>query len=127
MKKAKFLQDAKLDPARFYRNPADVMRDRRLTDQDRREIIAAWERHIQASADDGVEQLERLRQLREQLDGGFPVANEGARDLATDLPSPAASPAVAEERSASMPRSCQIPGLPQHNNEKHNLFHRSSR
>lgn len=80
MKKAKFLQDAKLDPARFYRNPSDVLRDRRLTDQDRREIIAAWERHIQASADDGVEQLERLRQLREQLHGGFPVANDAARE-----------------------------------------------
>lgn len=79
MKKAKFLQDAKLDPARFYRNPSDVLRDRRLTDQDRREIIAAWERHVQATAEDGVEQLERLRQLREQLDGGFPVINEAAR------------------------------------------------
>lgn len=80
MKKAKFLQDAKLDPARFYRNPSDVLRDRRLTDQDRREIIAAWERHVQASADEGVEQLERLRQLREQLDGGFAVANEATRE-----------------------------------------------
>lgn len=80
MKKAKFLQDAKLDPARFYRNPSDVLRDRRLTDQDRREIITAWEHHIQASADDGVEQLELLRQLREQLDGGFPAANEAARE-----------------------------------------------
>jgi hypothetical protein len=80
MKKAKFLHDAKLDPARFYRNPSDVLRDRRLTDQDRREIIAAWERHVQASAEDGAEQLEYLRQLREQLDGGFPVASEAAQE-----------------------------------------------
>ena len=80
MKKAKFLQDAKLDPARFYRHPSDVLRDRRLTDQDRREIIAAWERHAQSSPDDDAEQLERLRQLREQLNGGFPVTDEAARE-----------------------------------------------
>lgn len=69
MKKAKFLQDAKLDPARFYRNPADVMRDRRLTDADRRDIIAAWERN--AHEQDGLEQLERLRAVREQLERDF--------------------------------------------------------
>lgn len=80
MKKAKFLQDAKLDPARFYRNPSDVMRDRRLTHQDRRDIIAAWERNAHASADDDLEQLERLRQLREQLDSGFQVAGEAVRE-----------------------------------------------
>src|SRR5205085_5603762 len=43
MKKAKFLQDAKIEPARFYRNPLDIMRDRRLTDEDRLQIVAAWE------------------------------------------------------------------------------------
>ena len=80
MKKAKFLQDAKLDPARFYRHPSDVLRDRRLTDQDRKEIIAAWERHAQASSEDDVEQLERLRQLREQLNGTFQVGDAAARE-----------------------------------------------
>jgi len=80
MKKAKFLQDAKLDPARFYRHPSDVLRDRRLTDQDRREIIAAWERHAQAAPDDDAEQLESLRQLREQLNGGFQVTDEAAQE-----------------------------------------------
>ena len=80
MKKAKFLQDAKLDPARFYRHPSDVLRDRRLTVEDRKEIIAAWERHALASPQDDVEQLERLRQLREQLNGGFQVNEESARE-----------------------------------------------
>jgi len=80
MKKAKFLQDAKLDPARFYRHPSDVLRDRRLTDQDRREIIAAWERHAQAVPDDDIEQLERLRQLREQLNGNFRVGDDAGRE-----------------------------------------------
>jgi len=75
MKKAKFLQDAKLDPTRFYRNPADVMRDRRLTDEDRMQILAAWERNTLAHQDDGLadaapERLQRLRQIRAQLEGG---------------------------------------------------------
>jgi len=79
MKKAKFLQDAKIDPARFYRNPADVMRDRRLTDEDRRQIIAAWERnaksHDQTGAETAAEeQLTRLRELRERLEPQFPMA-----------------------------------------------------
>jgi hypothetical protein len=66
MKKAKFLQDAKLDPARFYRNSSDILRDRRLTDEDRKQIIAAWERNEQSRESDGSagavqEQLEKLR------------------------------------------------------------------
>ena len=78
MKKAKFLQDAKLDPARFYRNPADVMRDRRLTDEDRLQIIDAWERNTKSQDNDGAvagieEQLSRLRELRERLGPHFPI------------------------------------------------------
>ena len=77
MKKAKFLQEAKLDPARFYRNPSDVMRDRRLTDDDRREIIAAWERNTLDQGRDGLpdtQQLDRLRELRKQLEGDFTIS-----------------------------------------------------
>jgi len=82
MKKAKFLQDAKLDPARFYRNPADVMRDRRLTDDDRRQIIAAWERNTKNQDQDGSvtgteEQLSQLRELRERLGPHLPIAETG--------------------------------------------------
>jgi hypothetical protein len=74
MKKTKFLQDVKLDPARFYCNPSDVMRDRRLTVEDRRQIIAAWERNAQCAdpsggfAEAAATQLEQLRQLRSQLE-----------------------------------------------------------
>lgn len=75
MKKAKFLQDAKLDPARFYRNPADVMRDRRLTDEDRRQIIDAWERNARNQDQVGTEeQLSLLRELRERLGSHLPMA-----------------------------------------------------
>jgi hypothetical protein len=83
MKKAKFLQDVKLDPARFYRNPADVMRDRRLTDDDRRQIIAAWERNamnqdMAGSVTGTDEQLTRLRELRERLEPNFPITETTA-------------------------------------------------
>ena len=88
MKKAKFLQEAKLDPARFYRNPTDIMRDRRLTHEDRMQILAAWERNTLVQQDDGPaapEHLERLRQVRAQLEGGgqLPQAAPLAESLIT--------------------------------------------
>ena len=71
MKREKFLQDAKLDPSRFYRNPCDIIRDRRLTNQDRFEILQAWERETQDAgdmADDSV--FIELRRVRLQLESG---------------------------------------------------------
>ena len=74
MKKAKFVQDAKLDPSRYYRNPADVVRDRRLTNQDRLEILAAWERaarerqeNTDFTCNEG-EEVQQLRRVREELE-----------------------------------------------------------
>ena len=73
MKKAKFIQDAKLYPSRYYRNPSDVVRDRRLTNADRLEILAAWERDAkeqQESEDSpgsGSEPLGQLRVVQEEL------------------------------------------------------------
>jgi hypothetical protein len=70
MKKATFIQDAKLSPSRYYRNPSDVVRDRRLTNADRLEILAAWERdareqqdqeEYQGSDSDALQQLRRVR------------------------------------------------------------------
>ena len=85
MKKAKFVQDAKLDPSRYYRNPSDVIRDRRLTNQDRLEILAAWERVARereqnANFDSTNEGLEQLRRVREELERSLeakPVAPAG--------------------------------------------------
>ncbi len=96
MKKAKFLRDAKLDPARFYRNPSDILRDRRLTDEDRKQIIAAWERNEQSRESDGAagavpEQLEKLRQLREQLERNFTIP-ESAQSSGDDVSQPAPGP-----------------------------------
>ena len=42
MTKKKLLEDIKARPARFYRTPADVLRDRRFGDSERLEILHAW-------------------------------------------------------------------------------------
>jgi len=42
MAKKKLLADIKARPSRFYRLPADVMRDRRFGDGERLEILQAW-------------------------------------------------------------------------------------
>ena len=71
MKKAKFVQDAKNDPSRYYRNPSDVIRDRRLTNEDRLEILAAWERDARQRAEKLAgesDQLEQVRHYREELE-----------------------------------------------------------
>jgi len=73
MKKTKFIHDAKLYPSRYYRNPSDVVRDRRLTNIDRLEILAAWEREARErqegdeSPENGFDPLLQLRRIREEL------------------------------------------------------------
>ena len=67
MKREKFLKDAKAEPSRFYRNPSDVIRDRRLTHADRLEILAAWERAAESGQDFIRDELHRVR---EQLESG---------------------------------------------------------
>ncbi len=82
MKKAKFVQDAKLYPGRYYRNPSDVVRDRRLTNADRLEILAAWERDArerQEREESGVSEsdpLQQLRRVREELQRQGDLAEE---------------------------------------------------
>jgi hypothetical protein len=39
----KLVDDLKQNPARFYRSPADVIRDRRFNDEERLAILEAWE------------------------------------------------------------------------------------
>ena len=51
MAKKKLLEDIKARPARFYRMPADVLRDRRFADAERLEILRAWTTTVM---DDGV-------------------------------------------------------------------------
>lgn len=42
MTKKKLLEDIRQNPARIYRAPSDVLRDRRFGDEDRLEILLAW-------------------------------------------------------------------------------------
>jgi hypothetical protein len=42
MAKKKLFEDILRDPARFYRIPADVLRDRRFDDEERAGILRAW-------------------------------------------------------------------------------------
>jgi len=81
MKKVKFVQDAKLDPGRYYRNPTDIVRDRRLTNEDRLEILRAWERATerqltQATDELAADRLQQLQRVREELEHGVENADE---------------------------------------------------
>jgi hypothetical protein len=74
MKKGKFVHDAKLDPSRYYRNPLDIIRDRRLSKEDRLAIVIAWEQSTQQrlTAGEGAEpgaedKLLQLRKLHQDL------------------------------------------------------------
>jgi hypothetical protein len=40
--KQRLFEDIKQNPARIYRTPGDVLRDRRFGDADRLEILRAW-------------------------------------------------------------------------------------
>jgi hypothetical protein len=40
--KTRLFEDIKRNPARIYRAPADVLRDRRFDDAERVEILRAW-------------------------------------------------------------------------------------
>ncbi|HWX90443.1 MAG TPA: hypothetical protein VNY75_09075 [Rhizomicrobium sp.] len=42
MAKKKLFEDIKQNPARIYRSPGDVLRDRRFDDAERLEILRAW-------------------------------------------------------------------------------------
>lgn len=82
MAKKKFLDDVKLNPARFYRLPSDVNRDRRLNDEERLEILEAWERDaraLSAAAEETMtggepSQLEQVIQARLEVQKRVPLA-----------------------------------------------------
>jgi hypothetical protein len=53
MTKKKLFEDIKHNPARIYRTPGDVLRDRRFGDADRLEILQAW--RASTTAEDAAE------------------------------------------------------------------------
>ena len=62
-------EDAKAEPSRFYRTPNDVLRDRRLSDTDRRTLLQAWETKMLASGSE-PEIVEQVRRALGELDDG---------------------------------------------------------
>ena len=54
MSKKKLFEDIKQNPARIYRMPADVLRDRRFGDAERLQILRAWRDLSGDAADAGV-------------------------------------------------------------------------
>jgi hypothetical protein len=53
MTKKKLIEDIVHDPSRFHRAPLDVIRDRRFSDEERLQILGAWEREIREQDGDG--------------------------------------------------------------------------
>ena len=70
MAKKKLLDDIKARPARFYRLPGDVMRDRRFDDFERLEILRAWlsETIAPSLADEIQNAIEELQSRRPASD-----------------------------------------------------------
>jgi hypothetical protein len=83
MTKKKLIEDIKLNPSRYYRAPSDVNRDRRFSNEERLQILAAWERDVRSlqNEDESLEAEEnRLRQVSEAR------AELQSRMPATDAP-----------------------------------------
>lgn len=65
MTKKKLLEDIRQNPARIYRTPSDVLRDRRFGDEDRLEILRAWR---DAGGDAEIDAM--IAELRSRLYAG---------------------------------------------------------
>jgi len=65
MTKRKLFEEIKHNPQRYYRAPSDVNRDRRFSDEERFEILAAWEHGMRATCESEGEEDSRLRQVVE--------------------------------------------------------------
>src|SRR5690242_18315720 len=80
MTKKKLIEDIKLNPARFYRTPSDVNRDRRFSNDERMQILEAWEREARSSANDDdsadteSSQLRQVNDARTELEKRMPSA-----------------------------------------------------
>jgi hypothetical protein len=51
MTKKKLFDDVRQNPARIYRAPGDVLRDRRFDDAERLEILSAWRELCEGEAE----------------------------------------------------------------------------
>ena len=65
MTKRKLFDEIKLNPKRYYRAPSDVNRDRRFSNEERLQILEAWERDARGLPNDDSAEVEtsQLRQI----------------------------------------------------------------
>lgn len=70
MKNSKLVEEAKLSPGRIYHRPHDVLRDRRLDDTGRLEVLTAWEQALRTGAwRNGVaDELVELETVRREVE-----------------------------------------------------------
>lgn len=74
MTRKKLLQDILQNPARIYRLPADVLRDRRINEEDRLQILRAWrEQGAEARVEEDIAAL--IAELEERI---RPASNHAA-------------------------------------------------
>jgi hypothetical protein len=81
MKNPRLVEEAKLAPSRIYSRPQDILRDRRLADPERLEILEAWEREARrppseedAFTIDTSGLLREIEQARKELERRAPAA-----------------------------------------------------
>ena len=75
MPKKKLLEDIVQDPTRYHRAPFDVVRDRRFSDEERLEILGAWERAIrQHDGEDEGQRLQLVTDARHEVEKRRPAA-----------------------------------------------------
>lgn len=75
MTKKKLFEDIKQNPARIYRSPGDVLRDRRFDDAERLEILRAW----RGQQDDAGDHSE-IEALIVELEGRLYTASDHAAE-----------------------------------------------
>ena len=86
MTKRKLFEEIKLNPKRYYRAPSDVNRDRRFSDEERLQILAAWEDDMRAMTDESVGTDSRLREVtdaRAEVEKRMPIQNRMHPDAKT--------------------------------------------
>ena len=79
MSKKKLFEDIKQNPARIYRTPADVPRDRRFADAERLEILRAWRDCCSDPA--AAEEIETMIEtMIVEIEGRLYAANDHAAE-----------------------------------------------
>jgi len=75
MSKKKLFEDIKHNPARIYRAPGDVLRDRRFADSERLDILHAWR-----DSEQGAAQEAEIGAAISELEGRLLIASGHAAE-----------------------------------------------